>query len=124
MINVSKYISIPYKDKGQSFDGCDCLGLVRLVLKEEFAKELPRFEYQSADNTMINERLINVNLPTIQAEKVDKPIPGDIVVMNGHIGIFVNPGSVLHTTRGIGTCCEPIDRPRLRGRIKGFYRVA
>ena len=43
MINFSKYINLPYKNLGRSFDGVDCYGLIWLIYKGELGIELPDF---------------------------------------------------------------------------------
>ena len=35
------YIGIPYKDKGRTFNGCDCYGLLMLYYKKELGIEIP-----------------------------------------------------------------------------------
>lgn len=38
-MNWQHYIGIPYEPGGSSFDGCDCWGLVRLVMRTERAHD-------------------------------------------------------------------------------------
>lgn len=127
MIDASKYGVIPYKNRGTDFDGCDCWGLVRLVYKEEYGLELPSFDYTSAE--LDNSDLIDTSKPTIKAVEVKEPKEGDLVTMayggyEGHVGLVVSGGRVLHTCRAYGTVCEPLRGWGLRSRIRGFYRVA
>nr|BDD44770.1 tail assembly protein [bacterium] len=125
-MNVEKYIRIPYLDRGRDESGCDCWGLVRLVLENEFGKTLPDLDYESAE--IVEDRLFDVSVAAVDAEEVKHPENGDVVLIRGgllpqHIGVFVD-GQVLHTAKGMGTVCERLSSPRLRGRIKGYYRVA
>jgi len=60
--DFSKYIDIPYKHRGRDFNGCDCLGLVILIYKEELGIILPDYldiEYNcdlnKEDNTYLEE---------------------------------------------------------------------
>ena len=38
---MDKYIQIPYQQGGDTFEGVDCYGLVKLVLHKEYSLELP-----------------------------------------------------------------------------------
>jgi cell wall-associated NlpC family hydrolase len=129
MIDASKYIRIPYLDKGRSFEGCDCFGLVILIYRNEFNRELADVMYATAEDRETIAKLIDVNAPTIDAQPVREPEEGDLVLMRNagaasHIGIYLEGGLCLHTSRKYGTCCERIDGPRLKWRIAGYYRVA
>ena len=129
MIDTAKYIQIPYKDRGRSFDGCDCFGLAILIYRHEFNRELVDVIYATAEDREAIARLINTNAPTIDAQPVDAPEEGDLVLMrnagvSAHIGVYLDGGMCIHTSRHYGTCCERVDGPRLRGKIAGYYRVA
>jgi len=129
MIDTSKYIKIPYRDRGRSFDGCDCFGLAILVYREEWDRKIADVFYPSAEDQEAVARLIDVSAPTINAEQTERPIEGDLILMReggqpSHIGIYIDGGICLHTSRRFGTCCERIDGPRLKSKIMGYYRVA
>lgn len=127
VINIEKYSRIPWKDRGRDFRGCDCYGLVRLILREELGKEIPDFFYPTASDSK-NADLIDLNKKTIEAQEVRVPQEGDIVLMkkNGipnHMGVYISGGFVLHSDKRMGVCCERVGTWNLRGRIEGFYRV-
>jgi len=53
--NFSKYLGIPYKNNGRSFDGVDCFGLVSLVFAIEKKITLPDYsENRELINCSIN----------------------------------------------------------------------
>lgn len=128
-MDLEKYIKIPYKLKGRSFEGCDCWGLVRLVLKEEFRKELPLFtSYETVEDVKKITKLIKENQPIVCTERKPLPDIGDIVLitfsgMLQHLGIYVGDARVLHTLKKTGAMCTRIDHPMLRGKIEGYYEV-
>jgi len=129
MIDTAKYIQIPYKDRGRSFDGCDCFGLAILVLREEYGREIDDVFYPTAEDSKRIARLIDTSVPTIGATQVEQPDAGDLVLMRkgstpAHIGVYIGNNMCIHTSRHYGTCCERVDGPRLRGKIAGYYRVA
>lgn len=41
MIDYAKYLSIPYKQLGRDVSGCDCWGLLCLVIKNEYGITIP-----------------------------------------------------------------------------------
>lgn len=127
-INVDAYVRIPYKDHGRTLDGCDCFGLAMLVYRYEFGVELKDFLYQTAEDPKAIARLIDTSRPLIDAEEVEAPVEGDLVLMReggvpSHIGVFCQPDLCLHTSRKYGTCCERVNGPRLKGKIVGYYRL-
>ncbi|WP_321991536.1 NlpC/P60 family protein [Marispirochaeta aestuarii] len=125
-LDITKYIQIPYKDRGRDEQGVDCYGLVRLFYQNEYGIDLPELNYYSAE--LDNRQLIDASKPTLKAEEVLDPEQGDIVLIAlgmdpSHVGIYLDGGFVLHTSAHYGTCCERIDGWRLRNRIRGIYRV-
>ena len=129
MIDVNKYIRIPYADKGRSFDGCDCFGLAILIHHHELGHKITDVLYSTAEDPQMVARLIDTTVPTINAEQVEQPEAGDLVLMRvggmpAHIGVYLGDGKCIHTSRHYGTCCERIDGPRLKGHVMGYYRVA
>lgn len=107
MINVQRYIGIPWLDGGRSFSGCECWGLVEIVLKNEFGIEIPcQYPQNFSDirDTVKNIRAAIDNDPWV---KVCTPAYGDVVAMGRgshihHVGVYV-PGGCLHCIGGIGT---------------------
>lgn len=129
MIDVGKYIRIPFLDRGRDFDGCDCIGLVLLVFRTEYGIELPDPAYHLDLSSEEIARLIDVNQPLFNAVKIEPPKEGDIVLVwkNGypsHVGIYLEDGRMLHVTERLGTLCEKIGSPTLKEHmVEGFYRI-
>ncbi len=126
---VMEYLDIPFVSGGRDRRGCDCYGLVRLVLAEHFGKELPPLDcYQDALHAAQTEAVVDRYQPLLAGTRVEHPAPGDVAVMrlrghHCHVGICIAPGVVLHTDRPTGTVAERLCSARLRGRIEGYYRV-
>jgi len=127
---VKKYIGIPFISNGRTTDGCDCYGLVRLVLRNEYGIELPELSDNYADAMNVREtaRLFAENLPVLTAEKIDAPEEKAVVVITehgaaAHIGIAAGGGYILHAGVKTGSVCQRETHPGLRGRIEGYYRV-
>ncbi|MBE0598442.1 MAG: C40 family peptidase [Desulfuromonadales bacterium] len=123
---AAEYVGIPFAEHGRDRCGCDCWGLVRLVLAERFGVEVSDFEAyrDSRDGAAIEAR--------IRAEQerwaaVSEPSPGDVVVLRiagrpHHLGVVIAPSVMLHVERGIDSCIESYDGPLWRNRIDGFWR--
>lgn len=122
---MEKYIGIPYKHNGRDTHGLDCYGLVWLVEKEVFNKDIPKLS-DLDDKTSC--RLINDNLPLVDATEVENPEDGDIVLFfyhNNpiHVGIYYNK-KILHANKRIGVIYESIKSRNLsKYGKKEFYRV-
>ena len=127
---VKRYIGIPFVSNGRTFWCCDCYGLVRLVLRNEYGIDLPALtdDYNDALNVAEIARLFEKNLPVLTAKKIPEPEEKAVVVIteNGrpaHIGIYAGGGYILHTGIKTGAVCQRATHPGLRGRVEGYYRV-
>jgi cell wall-associated NlpC family hydrolase len=112
-MDFNKYIGIEFKAHGRDMTGLDCFGLVRLVLKNEFNKELPEWiENEEADFSGF--------------KKTDDPKPGSIALFSfigvpAHVGVYIGEGRVLHVAPGESAVAEKIDSRRLKGHLQGYY---
>ena len=127
---VKKYIGIPFISNGRTLAGCDCYGLVRLVLYNEYGIKLPELsdDYSNALNISETARLFSEKLPVLAADKIPGPEEKAVVIITehglpSHIGIAAGCGYILHTGVKTGSVCQRASHPGLRGRIEGYYRV-
>ena len=127
---VSEYIEIPFEDHGRTRSGCDCYGLLRLVLNEQFGHTLPEFGngYSDFGDRDTEARLIEEGLPLIGAHLVPLPAEGDIVLLEyfgtaSHVGVYLGHHRMLHTERGKGTHIADLATPHYEHRIVGYYHV-
>jgi cell wall-associated NlpC family hydrolase len=134
MINVRRYIGLPFADHGRDWDGCDCYGLVRLVYREEWGIELPSLagDYASALEREDVAALLSTGRPA-WAMPVATPAQGDVVVLRrggeakgqgSHLGIVLEPGLMLHIHRHTSAVCERFDGMIWRHRVEGYLRWA
>lgn len=107
-MNFEKYIDIPYKYKGRSFEGADCWGLIWLMFKEEKDIILPddltykEFWYKDCDKNHLLNGVGSFN---------DKIIVNQFNIFDtllfynksrtfvDHIGLLVEEGKFIHTYR-------------------------
>lgn len=124
---VAPYIGIPFRDRGRERSGCDCWGLVRMVLAERAGVALPSYsdEYLSAQDRRHLEGVIVGQMGSWFA--VDAPQPLDVILMRrlsvaAHIGVAVTPNHVLHVESGRTSAVERMSRSGLSQSIVGYYR--
>lgn len=126
-MNARDYVGIPFLERGRTREGCDCWGLVRLVLGSEFGVDLPLFDgYADHRDLRLLGALCDEGKPLVGAERVEGPGPGIVVVMMvgphpSHLGICVDGQHLLHVERGCNSIYQRIDQ--VKHRIEGFYRV-
>jgi len=127
---VKKYVGIPFVSNGRTLAGCDCYGLVRLVLRNEYGIDLPELSDNYADALNVKEtaRLFAENLPVLAGQKIPAPQERAVVIITehgiaAHVGIVAGGGYILHTGIKTGSICQRETHPGLRGRIEGYYHV-
>lgn len=118
---TSAFIGIPYVDRGSSFQGCDCWGLVWLYHVEVMKHLVPRYEgYGSAEAPEITDY---ISSRWNQWESVDPANmeQGDVVALRlgrlpVHCGVYINNGQMLHVLEGRMSCLERV--------TSGFWKTA
>jgi cell wall-associated NlpC family hydrolase len=121
-------VGIPYRDKGCDTSGCDCWGLLRLVLAELRGFALPSLHEHYAAS--FDRAAIAALAQAETSAAWDEVAPGDEreldgVLMRGeplHIGVVTSPGRTLHVERARTSVIESYRASPLRHRILGFYR--
>lgn len=124
----NKYIHIPFKEKGRDEKGADCLGLTRIILKNECGIILPSFD-DLYENT-IDKDSVSGAIKTVQKElfkTVEKPIPFDVVILKMcglpmHIGIVTKTNFMIHCSKDIGVSHEKYTGMKWKDKIIGFVR--
>ncbi|MDR0710057.1 MAG: C40 family peptidase [Spirochaetaceae bacterium] len=127
---ASRYVGIPFVSGGRESSGCDCYGLIRLVLLEQFACQLPLLAlgYKNACDAAETGPLIQRYLPLLKGGQITKPAAGSVPLIRyrgrtSHVGIFVDDEYILHTLPKIGAHCVDAGHLFLRGAIEGIYCV-
>jgi len=115
MMNIIKYIGLPYKVNGTVPDGADCWTLVKAFSKSELGLDLPAFFYDEdsliADASKHIENEMHLGR---RWTKIDEPNIGDILIFRirgiaSHCGIYLGNGDFLHTLKGRNSTCEILD---------------
>jgi len=127
-IDIVKYLGIPYKHGGDSMDGLNCYGLIKLFYMQEFNVEL--FDYRYEENwdkkgfNYIQEKYRS------QWQKVDKPtpycgvgfrLPGHSI--EHHLGIILpDLNSFLHSPLNQESRVESLANPTWGKAVTGYYQ--
>jgi len=125
---ASKYIGIPYKAKGTTLKGMDCLGLLELIYKEQLNIELPFNEHLEVENDKQME--IATNSIINGKEKWKQLVwPEKFCVINinilgypVHFGLCLNDEYMIHSLKGHNSVIERFTGIKWSSRVEGFYR--
>lgn len=140
-MDTNKFISIPFKEKGRDFYGCDCWGLGWLILKEEAGivieshdelyrhtldPDIPKNFRRDAEKNWVSlySSAEECRAAPLSARREKKY---DFVLLRqrglpSHVGIVVRPGVMIHMQSQSN--CEVTSYLGLRWQcqIMGFYR--
>ena len=123
---AGRFIGIPYRDSGFGFDGCNCFGIVYLVLKHRAGIEIdPQADVSAADVARASNRALSVAHNEPWREVAGEPQAFDVALLKGdpfHTGIIIAPNILLHVWRSPSSMAMSLDNPRIRARIVGFFR--
>ena len=127
---AKKYAGIPFVTSGRDMSGCDCYGLVRMILVNEYGFDLPMLlgDYTNALNIAETKRLFMQNVPVLCGEKISEPEEKAVGLMRFggrlcHVGLYAGDGCIIHSRHNIGVVIERLSSPALAGCVEGWYRV-
>lgn len=126
---MDKFVGIPWKLYGKDYDGCDCIGLAYLFLKDYYGIILDQFSRTDFSlsrpglNQFIRDTALYKNLT-----KVEHVQEKDIVVclnrgIPAHVGVAINSHQMLHVERGHESIIVDMRHSTIRNKITGQYRI-
>ena len=109
-LDLTPFVGIPFRDRGASFDGCDCYGLVRLFHREHFDRDLP------VAPCVVKEGDEAAGDPAWR--KIDRAAEdvklGDVALIRGartlHCGLLVDARRILHVSIMSTSVVEQLSR--------------
>ena len=132
---VGEYVGIPFKVRGREANGCDCWGLVRLVLRERYEIDAPSLsdQYETISDRQQISQILNGEASGWQKIMMDDARPGDVITMyrvdpqtrtrvECHVGVVIAPGWMLHIERDVNSSREEYTGRRHMNQIANFYR--
>lgn len=120
MINVKKYVGIPWKHLGRTSKGIDCYGLAQLIYKEELNIILPDYYYPvyrqecvkfTPETFPILNCIEQIPFSTEKVQEYDMlwlKIRWEEIV--NHIGIYAGDGYFLEVNDPAGTILSKVNR--------------
>lgn len=126
-----KYTAIPFVDRGRSFEGADCWGLVALIYKTELSIELPSYGAISSKDLLSVAKAMKDGKDFGDWVAVDQQKEFDVIVMSGrvgheklaiHVGIAVDENKIIHTEQGVNVVVVDRNHYQVKNRIIGTYR--
>jgi len=114
-VNLRPFIGIPYVNRGSSFQGCDCWGLVWLFHREILQNDIPRYDgYDDAESPTIGNYIKDRwnNWSSVEPTGIE---PGDVLALRVgdlpvHCGVYAGHGKMLHVLEGRMSCLESVTR--------------
>jgi cell wall-associated NlpC family hydrolase len=127
MLNLSPFLSIPYKHKGRDYSGADCYGFILLFYRDVLHKKLYDIEEDYAPDWTFKNKNYFIENYYRHFQKVDVPKLYDMILFQGKQGIANHGGVVLGYGKFIHCCKEGVlvdtyTRSGWEKKINGFYR--
>lgn len=132
---AARYVGIPFRTDGADFAGCNCWGLVRLVLACEVGIAVPRYAGLTAEDLRGAAQAFlagarHDGAPFLPV--VGPPAMFDVALMHAlddksrrlpsHCGIMLGARHLLHVAAAHDAAIVPIDDPLIQHKIIGFFR--
>jgi len=126
---MTRYLQIPFVDKGRTFQGADCYGLVKLYFKNELNINIPETNITAEQPNRI---MINyLNEISKNWEEIQHPETNCVIALAmhenhpklvTHFAVMINDKKVLHTLRKINAHIVDVDNIQIKPFIKGYFR--
>ncbi|MCA9344986.1 C40 family peptidase [Candidatus Saccharibacteria bacterium] len=127
MIDYNKYVGLPWAEKGVSWNGVNCWGLIRLFYEYELKIILPDYhnEYEKAvskNTCKILRREADKNFI-----KVSRAQPHDVILFREgllpqHVALVINNSRMLNINKDQTSTIERYTDSEWKNNLVSFYR--
>lgn len=125
----NQYVGLPFQERGRSWEGVDCYGIIYLFYRENWGIDLPwETGYHGVEDTRSITELVNDEAQRWHRVPQGSERMGDVVLLRStetgkHMGLVVTRGKMLHASRmAEATVVERYNTSTRKARIEGFYR--
>ena len=135
---VNDYMRIEFQNDGRDRKGCDCWGLVRLILAEQANIVIPAYAGTPTEDVKhVNRHMASDSaappwqavIPLGSEQKFDvvlmtRTIRTDRGASNVpmHVGLITEPGWMIHTEKNANTTHVRLDSPTVKRKILSIHR--
>lgn len=117
-----KYLTIPFKKRGRSFDGADCYGMLMLFFQHELGIHVKDFLVTGLPVDADAETCLSAKEEEWLEVPLDALRPWDVLAMANqsdtpnHTGVVLDGGTFLHTLEGVGPAVSRLSTwaPKIR----------
>jgi len=127
-MRYEEYFHIPYKDLGRDIHGCDCYGLVYIMMQAELNKTIPLLDcYDSFNELGLSEYIKSSSKITEQWEVITNPKKSDVAIFKQHgllqhVAFMIDGTNFIEMTRDNGVQVSQISRSNVRYNLAYFCR--
>jgi cell wall-associated NlpC family hydrolase len=131
MMDLDRFIGIPYVPMGRSDKGLDCWGVVwlyhALVLQNNLPThpmdpdDLVSFRKQYILDTKIQPKYTKVELNDLKEGDIICFVTKDAKSIS-HVGVYIGDNKFMQSIEKVGCHIIPMNHPNWKNRMKGFWR--
>lgn len=119
-----KYLNIPYKYRGTTTEGLDCIGLCQMIARDNDII-IGNINYDHIPLDLVS-NVFDINMNNEGKYKQVEPRANTLIVFRvmgkiQHIGFMVSDNKFLHIMEGTRVTLESIYSPVWAKRIVGYY---
>ncbi len=127
---AADFVGLPFAEHGRDENGVDCYGLLHFVFERALGQALPPLtaNYSSTeDHTGIEVAAEERHEDTWRKVAVGQAKNFDVLFFRParvplHVGLFVEPGFMLHVEKDVHATCVSFHNSTWAARLEGVYR--